>query len=102
MPGSFRNTQQCLSLSQNSSSNLFELLELSLVVLLRKTSDILNVSCLDPKEKIPLAFSASSRGRPAYLITKEMIEQLRETSLNWISIGTCLGISNHRQPQLQL
>ena len=91
-----------ISLSQNSSSNLFELLELSLVVLLRKTSDILNVSCLCPKEKIPLAFSASSGGRPAYIITKEMIEQLRETSLNWISIGTCLGISNHRQPKFQL
>ena len=89
-----------ISLSQNSSSNLFELLELSLVVLLRKTLDILNVSCLCPK--IPLAFSASSGGRPAYIITKEMIEQLRETSLNWISIGTCLGISNHRQPKLQL
>ena len=40
-----------ISLSQNSSSNLFELLELSLVVLLRKTSDILNVSCLCLKEK---------------------------------------------------
>ena len=91
-----------VSLSQNSSSNLFELLELSLVVLLRKTSDILNVSCLCPKKKIPLAFSASSGGRPAYIITKEMIEQLRETSLNWISMETCLGIFNHRQAKYQL
>ena len=41
-----------ISLSQNSSSNLFELLELPLVVLLRKTSDILNVSCLCPKFNI--------------------------------------------------
>ena len=32
-------------------------------------------------------------GRPAYIITKEMIEQLRETGMNWRSIATCLGIS---------
>ena len=34
-------TRMIISLSQNSSSDLFEMLELSLVVLLRKTSDTL-------------------------------------------------------------
>ena len=47
-----------------------------------------------PKKNPPLAFLASTGGRPAYIITKEMIEQLRETGMNWRSIATCLGISN--------
>ena len=46
-----------------------------------------------PKENPPLAFLASTGGRPAYIITKEMIEKLRETGMNWTSIATCLGIS---------
>ena len=83
-----------ISLSQNSSSaNLFDLLEDSLAVLVRKMSDILNASRYCPKERSQLALSASTGGRPAYDITKEMIEQLRETGMNWTSIATCLGIS---------
>ena len=83
-----------ISLSQNSSSgDLFEVLEDSLAVLVRKMSDILNASCFCPKERSQLALSASTGGRPAYNITKEMIEQLRETEMNWTSIATCLGIS---------
>ena len=58
-----------------------------------------NASSLCPKEKIPLAFSASSGGRPASIITKEMNEQLRETSLKWRSLATCLGISDQRRPK---
>ena len=38
-----------------------------------QTSDILNALSLRLKEKIPLVFSASSGGKPAYIITKEMI-----------------------------
>ena len=83
-----------ISQSQNSSlDNLFKVLEVSLAMLLRKTSDVLNASRIRPKEKPPLAFFASTRGRPAYIITKEMIEQLRETRMNWRSITTCLEIS---------
>ena len=48
-------------------------------MLSRKTSDILNASNFYPKEKILLTFSASPGKRLAYIITKEMIEQLRET-----------------------
>jgi len=68
------------SLSQNSSC---EVLENSSAVLLWKTSDILSVSSFHQKEKTPLAFSASTGGRPPNNITKEMIEQLRETGMNW-------------------
>ena len=75
-----------ISLSQNSSlGELFEVLEL-----LRKTSDILHASSICPKGITPLAFSASTGGRPAYIISKEMIEQLRETGMNWRSIAICL------------
>jgi len=49
-------------------------------------------SSFHQKEKTPLAFSASAGGRPAYNVTKEMIEQLCETEMNWRSIATCLGI----------
>jgi len=63
-------------------------------MLLRKTSDILNASSIRPKENPPLAFSASTGGRPPYVITKEMIEQLCETGMSWRSIATCLGISD--------
>ena len=71
-----------ISQSQNSSlRDLFEVLEVSLDMLLRKTSDILNASRIRPKEKPPLAFLASTGGRPVYIITEEMIEQLRETRI---------------------
>ena len=84
-----------ISLSQDSSlGELFEVLEVSLAMLLRKTSDILHASSIRAKENAPLAFSASTGGRPAYIITKEMIEQLRETGMHWRSIATCLGISD--------
>jgi len=57
-------------------------------------SDILHASSVRPRENTPLEFSASTGGRPAYIISKEMIEQLRETGMNWRSIATCLGISD--------
>ena len=83
-----------ISQSQNSSlQDLFKVLEVSLDMLLRKTSDILNASRILPKENPPLAFLASTGGRRAYIITKEMIEQLRETRMKWRNVGTCLGIS---------
>ena len=80
-----------ISLSQDSSlGELFEVLEVSLAMLLRKTSDILHVSSIRAKENAPLAFSASTGGRPAYIITKEMIEQLRETGMHWRSTATVM------------
>ena len=83
-----------ISQSQNSSlGDLFEVLEVSLAMLLRKTSDILNASRIRPRENPPLALLASTGERPAYIIAKEVIEQLGETGVNWRSIATCLGIS---------
>jgi len=61
-----------------------------LFVCLFETSDIFNASSVRPKENPSLAFSASTGRRPAYIITKEMIEQLRETGMNWRSIATCV------------
>ena len=56
-----------ISQSQNSSlGDLFEVLEVSLAMLLRKMSDTLNASRIRPKENPPLAFLASTGGRPAY------------------------------------
>ena len=55
-----------ISQSQNSSlGDLFEVLEvyMSLAMLLRKMSDILNASRIRSKENPPLA---STGGRPAY------------------------------------
>ena len=53
-----------ISMSQNTSlGDLFE---------------VLHVSSVCPKENAPLAFSARTEGRPVYIVTKEMIEQLGE------------------------
>ena len=83
-----------LPLSQNFSlGDLFEVLEVSLPMLLKKTSDILNASRIRPRENPPLQLLASTGERPAYIITMEVIEQLGETWVNWRSIATCLGIS---------
>lgn len=39
------------------------------------------------------SFLPSTGGRPAFNITKELIEQLRETGMNWKSIARFLGVS---------
>ena len=84
-----------ISPSKNSPpGDLFEVLEVSLAALLRNISDVLNAASCHPKGTTQLALSKSTGGRPAYNITKEMIEQLRETGMNWTSIATCLGISD--------
>ena len=83
-----------ISLSQNSTlGGLFEEFEDSLAVLLRKSSDILNASSFHQKEKTALAFSASTGGRTGYNITKEMIEQLLETGMNWRSPRSIVAAS---------
>ena len=35
---------------------------------------------------------SSTEGRPKYIITKEQIEQLRETGMAWKDIASCLGV----------
>ena len=70
------------------------MLEVSLAALLRNISDVLNAARCHPKGTTQLALSKSTGGRPAYNITKEMIEQLGETGMNCTSMATCLGISD--------
>ena len=36
----------------------------------------------------------SSGGRPRYIITKEHIEVLRNTGMQWTAIAQCLGLSS--------
>ena len=45
------------------------------------------------KEERHVGFHSSTGGRPAYDISKDTIEQLRETGMNWRSIAVCLGVS---------
>ena len=47
----------------------------SLAVLLKRLSDFLHPSSCYKKEGMPVAFLASTEGRPAYNLTKELIEQ---------------------------
>ena len=96
MQESSRNARTLIAISQSQNSSLgylFEVLEVSLAMLLSKMSDILNASRIRPKKNPPSAFLASTGGRPAYISTKEMIEQLRDSGMNWRSIAKCLGIS---------
>ena len=83
-----------LSQSDPLLEDLFGALVDSLAVLLRRASEFLNKSSCQEKEERPVTFLASTGGRPAYNITKELIEQLRETGMNWKSISVCLGVSD--------
>lgn len=87
-----------ISLSQSvagdsSLGDLFGVLVDSLAVLLRHLSNILITSSSREREERSVTYCRSTGGRPAYNITKELIEQLRETGMNWRSIATCLGVS---------
>ena len=87
-----------ISLSQSvagdsSLGDLFGVLVDSLAVLLRHLSNILITSSSRERDERSVTYCTSTGGRPAYNITKELIEQLRETGMNWRSIATCLGVS---------
>ena len=64
--GTHKNAYRHITVTKFSLRDLFEVLEVSLDMLLRKTSDVLNASRIRPKENPPLAFLASTGGRPAY------------------------------------
>ena len=85
-----------ISLSQSDSSlgELFGSLADSLAVLVRNITDILSASSCREKEERSVPLCASTGGRPANNITKDLIEQLRETGMNWQSIATCFGVSD--------
>ena len=64
----------------SSQGDLFGVLVDSLAVLLRHLSKILITSSC--REKDERSVTKSTGGRPAYNITKKLIEQLRETGMN--------------------
>ena len=50
-------------------------------------------SCRTDEARNVISLLPSSGGRPAYNITKEQVEQIRETGLKWCSIEELLGVS---------
>ena len=79
-----------ISQSQNSSlGDVFEVLEVSLAMLLRKMSEIL--MCPGFVQRRTLHWhSWQAQEEDRRTVTKEMIEQLRETGMNWRSIANKL------------
>ena len=75
---------------KQSAESILE--ELSLNVI---EKDVRYFKCVQDSSKgdPPLAFLPSTGGRPAYIITKKIIEQLRENGMKWRSIATRLWIS---------
>ena len=59
---------------------------------LEKLTEVVD-SCPTDEVRIVISLLPSTGGRPAYNITKEQIEQLRETGLKWCSIAELLGVS---------
>ena len=91
-----------ISLSQSvagesSLGDLFGVLVDSLAVLLRHLSNIVITPSCRKKAERSVTYCAGTGGRPAYNISKELIEQLRETGMNWRSIARCLGVSEQTQ-----
>ncbi|KAK2572939.1 hypothetical protein P5673_001955 [Acropora cervicornis] len=72
---------------KNAYGDLFEVLEVSLAMLLRKMSDILNASSIRAKENPPLAILASTGGKPAYSNNGND----RATSKHYTDIGSSSG-----------
>ena len=65
-----------------------------LVAVLRQISVDLESEQYKKRNGWLLDRSTSTGGRPAYCITKEQVEQLRETGMNWRTIAKCLGVSD--------
>lgn len=84
-----------ISLTQNTneSLHLFENLIDTLALLLQKLSFAQSGPCRKNNQRMSLSLSESTGGRPAYKITKNMIEQLRETGMSWTTISEFLGVS---------
>lgn len=59
---------------------------------LEKLSQVVENHPVERKRDVT-SFLPSTGGRPAFNITKEQIEQLRETGLNWKNISEFLGVS---------
>ena len=65
-----------------------------LVAVVRQISVDLQSEQYNRRNEWLLDRSTSTGGRPAYCITKEQVEQLRETGMNWRTIAKCLGVSD--------
>ena len=60
---------------------------------LTRLDEIVGMSFPSEVRRDVVSLLPSTGGRPAYNITKDQIEQLRETGMNWCSIAEFLGVS---------
>ena len=60
---------------------------------LTRLDEIVGMSFPSEVRRDVVSLLPSIGGRPAYNITKDQIEQLRETGMNWCSIAEFLGVS---------
>jgi len=72
------------------SESIFNELVDSVAILLSRIS---KTTCHRDKTRKCAPVSDSTGGRPAYDISKEQIETLREIGMNWKGIASCLGVS---------
>ena len=82
------------NLAPNSTlSILLDSLVSSFEIELTRLDEIVGLSFSSEVRRDVVSLLPSIGGRPAYNITKDQIEQLRETGVNWCSIAEFLGVS---------
>ena len=79
--------------SQTGIQQLLQDLIDQVAALSREISVILDSQNSDMAPERQVEFLQSTGGRPAYNISKEQIEQLRETGMNWKAVAKCLRVS---------
>ena len=57
-----------------------------------KVSEVVEMSSVQERREVTFILP-STGGRPAFIITKDPIELLRETGMNWKTIAEFLGVS---------
>ena len=77
---------------ENSLFNLLTELIASIESLLEKLSQIVEIHTVK-RNNNTCSTLPSTGGRPAFNIAKELIEQLRDTGMNWKNIAHILGVS---------
>ena len=77
------------------NSSLGNLLDNLIAAMEREIEKLAEVveNCPTDEVRNVISLLPSTGGRPAYSITKEQIEELRETGLTWCSIAELLGVS---------
>ena len=77
----------------SQSRGLFGDLIDGVAILLNSISNYLNCKIQKETKRTTAPISKSTGGRPAYDISKDQLELLRETGMNWKNIATFLGVS---------